>query len=280
LVVSVREVGGDFPSPAPRELAELAGPSLATIFPGATLWASGRAALLAAVLACRAQSLHVPGYVCREVTDALAAAGVRVVGYPDHPLARPAVLPSEGGLVLRINYFGRRGAEEALARPDVIEDHTHDPVGPWARASRARFAFASLRKTFPMPDGAILWSPSGEKVPEPPPATSEHLAAAELKLRGMVMKRQYLAGGPVVKQDFRALLDAGEARGRSRGSTPTRARWSRRARRSRSPRLAAAPSTSWRPRVRPRGFRRRRSATRSRSSSTWAAGARGIDSSG
>ncbi|MBI3723516.1 hypothetical protein HY251_06120 [bacterium] len=225
------EHGGDFPWLREDELSKVLGDGARSLASGATLWGSGRAALLGALEAGRASGwkrVLLPSYLCREVREAVLAAGWPVETYADHPLARPAGLPGRklerGEVLLRVNTFGWRGAEEserALACGGaVIEDHTHDPAGPWARASRADFAFASLRKTTPVPDGAMLWKPSGEPAPAPLATTAEHETAAELKRRGMVGKRMHLAGtGP---SEPRRFLTLGEERiGRGAPSRPT-----------------------------------------------------------
>jgi hypothetical protein len=206
------EYGGDFH--ATTDLPQ-GGPLLAELYPKATLWGSGRAALLALLETRRWKRLWIPTYVCDEVVSA-AAGAVEVVRYLDHPLLLPAGLPADvvsGDAVLRVNYFGLRGAEEIGRCPgEVIEDHTHDPTGPWARGSKAPFAMASLRKTFPSADGGVVWSPAGERVPEEREATVAHLAAADAKLRAMEMKASYLRGRPVEKKAYRTLFAAGEAR--------------------------------------------------------------------
>ena len=71
----------------------------------------------------------------------------------------------------------------------LVEDHSHDPFSPWATSSSADYAFSSLRKTLPVPDGAILWSPRGS-----PSAASRAGRAdgSELKLAAMLLKGRYL----------------------------------------------------------------------------------------
>ena len=67
-------------------------------------------------------------------------------------------------MVVGVNYFGVREAEPWQAWRErteciLVEDHAHDPASAWATTSTADYAFSSLRKTLPVPDGAILWSP-------------------------------------------------------------------------------------------------------------------------
>jgi hypothetical protein len=105
----------------------------------------------------------------------------------------------------------------------VIEDHTHDPWSAWAAQSGAEFAIASLRKTLPLPDGAVLWSPRGLALPPAPPVSRIRRLASQRKREGMLLKSQYLQGHDVSKEEFRSLLVAGErdlALGEPSGMTP------------------------------------------------------------
>src|ERR1039458_5638988 len=148
-----------------------------------SFFASGRAALGAL---CRRwiethshARLWLPDYFCPEVVSSLCSRNIRVAFYTDNPqragpeLSHLYVLP--GDMVLAVNYFGVRSGDQWSAwresTPSValIEDHTHDPQSLWARSSRADFAFASLRKTLPLPDGAIAWSPRELSLPEAAP---------------------------------------------------------------------------------------------------------------
>ncbi|PRQ03814.1 hypothetical protein [Enhygromyxa salina] len=178
-------------------------------------YASGRGALAALVEQRGFARVWLPSYVCEELT---AAAGASLRSYPDHPdhpgqpfdPAKLLELAKPGDAVVRINYFGLRGPSPAVdlraAGLVVIDDHTHDPCGPWAVACDADYAFASLRKSLPLPDGALLWSPVGAPLPAAP-APCEPAAA---KLSAMLLKRLYLDGHAVDKATFRELALAGE----------------------------------------------------------------------
>jgi hypothetical protein len=217
------EYGSHFHWLKENELEAVRGEGIRALHEGATLWGSGRAALLGALESGRARGwerVFVPSYLCQEVAAALAAARWAVQVYADHPFLHPPGVPSKllgpGDVLLRVNTFGWRGAEES-ERPlpggvAVIEDHTHDPAGPWARASRATLAFASLRKTCPVADGAVVWAPSGEPAPAPARTTDEHAAAADLLHRGMIAKRLYRHGAPTGPAEHRRFFAAGDAR--------------------------------------------------------------------
>jgi hypothetical protein len=163
----------------------------------AALFGSGRDALAALVRwGVRRHGwrrVWLPSYNCPEVPVALRAwvgDEVELAAYPDAALEAPvdldAVAAAAGDVVVVVNQLGIR------PRPDigqarrrglvVVEDHSHDPGSSWALESAADFAFASLRKTLPIPDGGAVWSPLGLELPPEPRAGSggERLAAALL----------------------------------------------------------------------------------------------------
>ncbi len=160
--------------------------------------------------------LWVPSYLCQEVVHALLGTGVPVAVYPDGPMSAAPVLPAmdTGDALLLVNYFGLRPgpSPELPLGIDLVEDHTHDPSSPWARTSKASFCMASLRKTLPVPDGGVLWSPCGQTLPEQPGVTAERAAASSRKLAAMLLKSMYLAGHSVQKQSYRDAACLGEER--------------------------------------------------------------------
>ncbi|XVV10337.1 hypothetical protein ACQP2X_36640 [Actinoplanes sp. CA-131856] len=153
--------------------------------------------------------LFVPSYFCTGVAESLAAE-VPIAWYrhvPDN-LALDTLTATNGDVVLAQNLFAREtGAAwqtwiEAHPGVIVIEDHSHDPFGSWPRHSTAAYAVASLRKTLPLPDGGLLWSPTGRRLPtaEGPPCPG-----SDLKLAAMLLKA---AGVP--RDAFRPLQQQGE----------------------------------------------------------------------
>lgn len=164
------------------------------------------------------RTLHVPEYFCPEVVTAWRRHGIEIREYSDDPrLVEPVwstLVPREGDVVLAVNFFGVRSGEHwthwRRRHPDVllVEDHSHDPGSPWARHSGADYAFASLRKTLPVSDGAILWSPGGAALPASPPQAGS--IGSELKWAAMKSKQEYLAGADVDKGSFRTMQIEGE----------------------------------------------------------------------
>jgi hypothetical protein len=157
--------------------------------------------------------LWVPTFFCQDVVAALLDEGLQVVSYRHLPGER-VVLPEglgPGDVALVCNTFGLMNQPDDWP-VDVIEDHSHDLLSPWALQSRAAFALASLRKSLPVPDGGVVWSPRGEGLPPQPSLTEERDLASSHKLAGMVLKGIFVAGGAVEKEVFRKVLAAGEAR--------------------------------------------------------------------
>jgi hypothetical protein len=120
-------------------------------------------------------------------------------------------------MVLAVNYFGIRSGDHwsawraATSSVALVEDHTHDPQSLWSQSSTADFAFASLRKTLPIPDGAVAWSP--REIPLPLAAPTGVPIGSSLKLAAMLLKCRYLDSGevlPGLKQTFLEIQKRGE----------------------------------------------------------------------
>ncbi|HSD66851.1 MAG TPA: hypothetical protein VLF95_09130 [Vicinamibacteria bacterium] len=210
-----------------------------------TLWGSGRDAMRA-LLAWGREELGfervlVPSFFCPDVTAALARE-LPVAVYPDGP-EDPLPARVEAGdrdVLLVVNTYGRRAGPRPDTAAVVLEDHSHDPLSPWAFESAADYAVASLRKTLPLPDGGVLWSPKGRDLPAERGPTPAHARATSDRLVAMAWKRQYLEGRAVGKDAFLARARAGEA-AIGGGGISGITRLSRE-------RLAALPSRAWRER--------------------------------
>lgn len=206
----MREFGSDF------HLAESFRPADAATLtprPSGTLYACGRHALEALLLFGMKNSgwrrIWIPEYFCGGVTAHIARTGIGTVFYPDSPESDDrAVLQSlpfsEGDAVLRMNYFGLRSrrSSRGLGVP-VIEDHSHGVLSEWALGSDADYCIASLRKTVPLAGGGAAWSPSGKSLPPAPAVSAETERLCRRRAEAMRLKRDYLAGGPVRKEEFR-----------------------------------------------------------------------------
>lgn len=155
------------------------------------------------------QRLWVPEYFCYDVVASLREAGLELRFYTDYPGSNDNKNLNldfrAGDALLRVNYFGMRSyrSPEKLMVP-VVEDHTHDLIGDWALRSTADWCIASLRKSLPIPEGGMLWSPVGLRLPEQPTLSDENEKIAAIRWEAMKLKARYLAGENVEKAAFRA----------------------------------------------------------------------------
>ena len=209
----------------------------------ASLFASGSDALVELVRwSAREQGWHrvwLPSYYCPDVPAALVAAavpGVELRTYPDAALWATAdlgAIPAEpGDAVVIANQLGVRArpdtaAIEALGAV-IVEDHSHDLASDWALTSTADYAFASLRKTLPIPDGGAVWSPRGLPLPPEPSvddeaSTTSQIARATDRLAVALSSRAQEVGPVADRLLFRALArTAAQPRGAAvhRGISP------------------------------------------------------------
>ena len=161
--------------------------------------------------------LWIPSYFCQEVVKSMASTGIEMTLYHDS-MMEPSLLISEddlrqGDALFVVNFFGMRDPLAYDALPDdvdIVEDHTHDPWSDWAWNSQAHFGVASLRKTLPVPEGGVLWSPRGLPGPGDAPTHAVRQKAARDKFAAMVLKALYLEGHGVDKNVYRQLALDGE----------------------------------------------------------------------
>jgi hypothetical protein len=206
------EIGGEFHLPV-----DLPGPQHR--WPEGAVWyALGRHALYALLERLGPPKLWLPDYFCDEAARSWSEL-TQIELYEDDPRwPEPqweSLRPGRRDAVVAVNYFGVRDAGPWRAWREqtecvLVEDHAHDPASEWATSSSADYAFTSLRKTLPVPDGAILWSPRGLPLPDQPAGGAD---GSELKLAAMLLKGEYLGGGDdQLKERFRRLQFDGEER--------------------------------------------------------------------
>jgi hypothetical protein len=163
-------------------------------------------------------TLWLPSYFCPEVAECCGQY-CPIRQYRDLPTWHEpdwkSLQPRRNDMVLAVNYFGvrefgvwRRWRESTPCV--LIEDHTHDPGSEWVLSSTAEYALASIRKTLPVADGAILWSPRGLSLPEQ--SLVNDWSGPALKLAAMIYKHEYLSGAETagLKDRFRRLQLDGE----------------------------------------------------------------------
>lgn len=210
----MKEFGSDFHFiPAQK----CSGKVIGDYYPEAVFYADGRQALIDLFKQQGWKRLWVPEYFCYEVLSSMEHNGVCLSFYLDYPLEDESEvllgLPFEvGDALLRVNYFGLRSrrTNQGIHVP-VIEDHTHDLIGDWATNSDADWCIASLRKTLPLAEGGILWSPKGLKLQTLPKLTSENESLASKRWGAMRKKTLYLENEIDDKSEFRTDMVSTEA---------------------------------------------------------------------
>lgn len=159
--------------------------------------------------------IYLPSYYCSEVAESIKSENIGIAYYEDDPCSSiNAPKIGDGDVLLVVNTFGIR---ERWNRPSagsgtIIEDHTHDPWSFWAKNSEADYCLASLRKTLPVPDGAVIWSPRRHQLPARIPLTPFHYSSSTKKLQAMLIKSLYLEGWTVDKNRYLNLYKEGELR--------------------------------------------------------------------
>lgn len=186
--------------------------SISCFLPSGQYYADGRQSLLALFASQGWKRLWVPEYFCNEVLLSLTSWGINLAFYLDYPGADDEMavgqIPFENGdALLRVNYYGIRGfrSNQDISVP-VVEDHTHDLIGHWALNSDADWCFASLRKTLPIAEGGLLWSPSKRTLPPAPSQCEENEKIASLRWDAMRLKKRYLSGEEIEKKTFRDIF--------------------------------------------------------------------------
>lgn len=148
--------------------------------------------------------LWVPSYYCEDVIEVLEHENLGIARYHQVP-GQTGVIPQavEGDVLLRTSYFGWPVAPIGEWSGEVIDDCSHAPG--FLASSKADFAFASLRKCLPIPDGALAWSPCQHSLPPAPKLDAGHDNLALMRLAAMAKKRAYLNGAPLGKESYRGL---------------------------------------------------------------------------
>lgn len=196
---------------------------LTRIYPNAIYLADGRQCLILVIRQEGWKRLWVPEYFCYEVLDDVVKyTGVQLVFYKDYPGLNTYGLLNqlpfkEGDALLKMNYFGLSECRKEKSIPvPVIEDHSHDLLNRSALFSDADWCIASLRKTLPLAEGGILWSPKGGKISGELELLSANEKLATKRWKAMDMKAKYLSdfkgdlANIKLKEAFRQLFEETE----------------------------------------------------------------------
>lgn len=183
-------------------------------------YASGRAALYQILksLGKKVSKIWFPDWLCHTMVDAAKQAGFEYTFYALDESFQATIAAfdasgfKDGDSVLLINYFGLQDlTETAKAIKDtypnaiVIEDDVQayysfaETTNPYAD-----YRFTSLRKTFAIPDGGLVYTK------HPMPLATQPNTFAKFKIEGGVMKLHRGEQG-IKDEDYLALFEKGSA---------------------------------------------------------------------
>ncbi len=133
-------------------------------------YSSGRSALMSIlknVSQTNPKIIHIPYYICPSIVNACVFAGFEVSFYE---LEEGFLISLDylekiknGESLLTVNYFGFVNDNPLIAsinqlRPDIVTISDHSQSFWTYKQSLADYSFTSLRKHFPVPDGAVVHS--------------------------------------------------------------------------------------------------------------------------
>lgn len=148
------------------------------------LLSSGRACLAKILRHTHTRRLHLPDHICDSVVLPLRGLGVEAVFYAIDEQLCPVAIPDvmDGEMLLLVDYFGVRSGEVARIAAQHGDRAIVDRSQAFASAEvHGSWWFDSLRKFFPLPDGARVGGP----MPLPPPGprntrtSVEHLSVSQ-----------------------------------------------------------------------------------------------------
>ena len=205
----MREFGSDFHHVTNYQIRNT---YLKDLYPDAYLLADGRHGIEALIKQYRWKRLWMPEYFCYNIIEYLQKkTGVEIVFYVDYPGHDDDQTITNlefqiGDALLRMNFFGTRSfrSEKNIPIP-VIEDHSHDLIGEWAKNSDADWCIASLRKIVPIPEGGVMWSPKHHHLDIMPQQSTANNSLAQKRWNAMEEKEKYLSGALENKELFRKM---------------------------------------------------------------------------
>ncbi len=190
------------------------------------IYYSGRNAILALLKKIeKSQSIEtiwLPEYYCDTVTNLLNKNFKSVKRYALNPFefdSKPNIedFANKNDVVFLNNFWGLSSFNYKLnkiERPIIIEDHSHGWLSKQSLQSQADYCICSLRKTYPIPLGAIVWKPSSDKsLNFYEDTTDVNIQEAFRKFsKSMELKRHFIKEhNQNVKSDYLAIVNEGES---------------------------------------------------------------------
>lgn len=191
-----------------------------------TTYYSGRNAYLALLKEVTLENsiykIWMPKYFCQNVVNNIAGNYNNVHYYDIDPFQYDnpidiSQFAKENDIVVLNNYWGLFTYSYDINtgnRPIIIEDHSHGWLSEQCINSKADYCICSVRKSYPIPVGAITWVPNSSKASG---IYSEEKDEAILKAhvqinKAMALKRLFIKENDQnIKERYLSLLKNGEA---------------------------------------------------------------------
>lgn len=163
-------------------------------------------------------TVWLPSYYCDTVIDLFESQSFHLKYYEINPFKFDEEIdislynPNE--IVIINNFWGMSSFPEydQAQRPVIIEDHSHGWLSPACMNSKADYCICSLRKTYPIPMGAIAWSPIHDFWIPNIGSEDGIIEQARAQLKTVFKrKRTFLKeGGKMMQNDYLPLLNEAE----------------------------------------------------------------------
>lgn len=184
---------------------------------------SGRNAILALLKHITAthnvNTIWLPQYYCDTVVNLVSSNFNNIKYYAINPFEfneeiDVATFATRNDIVILNNFWGLSTFNyQDKERPIIIEDHSHGWLSTQSLNSKADYCFCSLRKTYPIPLGAIIWCPNSKNNSNIYQNIEDKsiLKALASFNKSMFLKRKFLKESKIdLKKDYLSLLNKGE----------------------------------------------------------------------
>ncbi|TJY33435.1 hypothetical protein [Pontimicrobium aquaticum] len=165
--------------------------------------------------------IWLPSYYCDTVVNLINSNFKNVAYYNIDPFHFESDIDvtefaSKDDIVILNNFWGLstfKDYSNIKEKPIIIEDHTHGWLSKQSLNSNADYCICSLRKTYPIPLGAITWMPNSNSKQTPyKDAKDTAIIKAYLSFNNsMKLKRAFIKKDKNTKDEYLDLLNNGES---------------------------------------------------------------------
>ncbi len=169
-------------------------------------------------------TIWLPEYYCKHVTGWLKSSYKNIKSYDVNPIDFSKTIIAndfahDRDVVLVQNFWGASQCQIdcGTKKITIIEDHSHGWLTNSCKQSKADYCLVSLRKSLPIPSGAIVWRPDGKAINKNVKLTSDISFdyVWDTVFKAMTLKNSYESRGLTnedKKNEFLSLIHHAEQR--------------------------------------------------------------------